>query len=225
MGTAAAAQPVKLIVFDWGGVIEYHGPKDCCFLQAIRRLMTLQGFYPTSIDAVENFISTMHRSGILIKHTDAELTSLVKQIYKTLGRTWYDGAAQDFRRAYTTAFECMPYVLGAVDMAKAGVRMGNVKLGILSDLAAWDISRLDRQVEPSQFDYTWFSFKTGRTKKDEVTYNVVEREAGVLPQNILYFDNNAGNIQRAQQRGWQAHLVTCNQVKLMQTLITEFLGV
>lgn len=222
--TKATSAAEKLIVFDWGDVIEYHGAYSCYSLRALSYILKHMGL-PCDQTAVREFIDLLYANGILTKGKDADLAAMVKAIYLHYNRPCYEGMVTDFKEIYNKAFMDMPYVLSAVDTAKARAKEGYARLGILSDLAKWDIPRLDRQVQLSQFDYKWFSFETGTTKKQEKAYINVERESGIKPCNILYFDNNANNVVAAQKRGWQAYCVTCEQATRMQALINCFVGV
>src|SRR5690606_36012527 len=60
------------------------------------------------------------------------------------------------------------------------------------------IARLDR----------WFlSHELGACKPDEAIYAAVEREAGALPESIIFFDDLEENIAAACARGWRARQV------------------
>lgn len=60
------------------------------------------------------------------------------------------------------------------------------------------ISRLGRQ---------FASHLMGVRKPDPVIYERVEKETGIGPDRIVFFDDLPENIAAAQQRGWTAHLV------------------
>jgi HAD superfamily hydrolase (TIGR01509 family) len=57
------------------------------------------------------------------------------------------------------------------------------------------------------FDYPLFSQIIGHAKPSPVIYQFVEDGTGIAPENILFFDDIAENIDAARQRGWHAELV------------------
>ena len=54
----------------------------------------------------------------------------------------------------------------------------------------------------------WFlSHELGACKPEEAIYAAVEREAGALPEAIIFFDDLEENVAAARGRGWQGLLV------------------
>ena len=87
-----------------------------------------------------------------------------------------------------------------------GVTSAGFLLGLLSDQTEW-LDRLDAKYGFYQeFDRLYISYRLGKGKKDPTLYDDVSRDLGLDPQQILFVDDNPGNIQRAASRGWQTIL-------------------
>lgn len=59
-----------------------------------------------------------------------------------------------------------------------------------------------------EFDRLYVSGHMGVIKPDPVIYERLENDSGVTPQQLLFADDRANNIEAALARGWQAHLFT-----------------
>jgi len=55
-----------------------------------------------------------------------------------------------------------------------------------------------------RLDHHYTSFDIGVMKPDEAIYAHVEKDSGVAPSDILFFDDVETNIHAARQRGWRA---------------------
>jgi 2-haloacid dehalogenase len=56
------------------------------------------------------------------------------------------------------------------------------------------------------FDRSYISGHMGVTKPDAQIYAMVEEDCGIAPQNLLFTDDRADNIEAAAARGWQVQL-------------------
>lgn len=57
-----------------------------------------------------------------------------------------------------------------------------------------------------EFDQAFVSGTLGVIKPAAAIYEIVERESGFAPGNLLFTDDRADNIAAAAQRGWNCHL-------------------
>jgi len=55
-----------------------------------------------------------------------------------------------------------------------------------------------------RLDHRFASHLVGMRKPNEDIYRHVEQQTGVTPERIVFFDDNADNIQAARACGWQA---------------------
>jgi putative hydrolase of the HAD superfamily len=63
----------------------------------------------------------------------------------------------------------------------------------------------------------------GARKPDQAAYVHVERETGVAPQRILFFDDVPENVEAARRRGWRGHVVErcVNPVPLIRQMLRD----
>jgi 2-haloacid dehalogenase len=61
------------------------------------------------------------------------------------------------------------------------------------------------------FDRDFISGHLGMIKPDPAIYDVVETQAGVAPERLLFTDDRADNIAAAAARGWRTHLFEAPQ--------------
>ena len=59
----------------------------------------------------------------------------------------------------------------------------------------------------SALHHRFASHAIGARKPDQRAYEHVERQTGVAPTAILFFDDVAENVEAARRRGWRGHVV------------------
>ena len=82
-----------------------------------------------------------------------------------------------------------------------------VKRGLFSNLTKFDGGILYQQLSPILFDYYWLSYEVGLTKPDIDFCRGVMKDAGVKGSDILYFDDSEKNLHPAQECGWITVLI------------------
>lgn len=70
------------------------------------------------------------------------------------------------------------------------------------------------------FDEIYCSGILGVAKPDPVFYSTVTNKIGVMPEQILFFDDSGTNIEAAQRLGWEAYAFTDNRD--LQTMADGF---
>lgn len=87
--------------------------------------------------------------------------------------------------------------------AVEGARRLGVPVVLLSNTNPlhWGVLRAEFE---SVFDRCFLSYETGELKPDPDAFAGVEAALGVAPTDLLFFDDNAHNIEVARGRGWRA---------------------
>jgi HAD superfamily hydrolase (TIGR01509 family) len=81
-----------------------------------------------------------------------------------------------------------------------------VQVGIISDQTNW-LDELDRRdAFFASFDYIFNSFHLHASKYHGQLFDVVAKQLQTASEKILIVDDNAGNIEKARQRGFAAIL-------------------
>ena len=79
-------------------------------------------------------------------------------------------------------------------------------MGILSDQSQW-LDDLDKQYDFfKEFDIVFNSYHLGKGKKDPALFDEIATKLGVKSSEILFIDDNEGNIERARDKGWNTIL-------------------
>ncbi len=204
----------KIVIFDWGGVIESHR----------------EGKYSLNT-AITNFIkyfnNDVDENGLIEKYFDV-CTNKIEQGNKDYN--WFEKikynfnlecTEEEFYKFYEEEFNRIEYYKEVVEYAHS--LKNKCKIGILSNLGSVDKQRLDKQVDLSKFDYVWLSFELKCSKPNEKVYKIVEEDCKIEPNNILFIDDFKENLKPAQTRGWN----TCNacgyELEKIQKSVSEFL--
>ncbi len=177
--------PVKVILFDFGGVIAEEG-----FREGLMAIALLNGLSPETFFKIAS--STVYDSGYVVgKADESSYWSLIRE------RTGITQSDTELRREILRRFQLRPWMLEIVRELR---KKGHV-VGILSDQTQW-LDELDcRDRFFSEFDVVFNSYHLGMGKKDPVVFVKVAEKLGVQPSEILFIDDNNGNIERARSVG------------------------
>lgn len=207
----------KIVIFDWGGIIESHREGEYNVDTAIENL--IKQFNPTeSKNIVERYYSRSVQFGVN-DIRDIKENKWFEQIKEEFSLKC---TAQEFYAYYIKEFDNIEYYKDVVEYAHS--LKEKCQIGILSNLGYLDKQRLDKQVELKKFDYVWLSFELKCRKPDKKIYKIVEKDCKIKPENILFIDDSKENIETAKQLGWN----TCNaygyELDKIKEKVKEFLN-
>lgn len=99
-----------------------------------------------------------------------------------------------------------PAIDASVNTLRA-LRRAGVPVFALSNfgIETFEIGR-DNYPFLEEFDRRYISGHMGVIKPDPQIYRMVEEDCGLSPENLLFTDDRADNIEAARARGWQVHL-------------------
>lgn len=189
----------KIVIFDWGGIIESHR----------------KGEYNVDV-AVENLIKHFNqkeKQNIVERYYNRSIDIGIKNARDIKKDKWFEQIKEEFDLKcspkefydyYIKEFDNIEYYKEVVEYAHS--LKEKCKIGILSNLSYLDKQRLDKQVNLKQFDYVWLSFELKCRKPDEKIYKIVEEDCKINPEDILFIDDCKENIETAKKLGWN----TCN---------------
>ena len=206
----------KIIIFDWGGVIESHKEGEYSINRAI-------------INLIKHFNSEEDENTIEERYHVQSIEDITYDIYLKNDK-WFQKIKHEFNLKCTTEafydyyikeFDKIEYYKDVVKYAHS--LKDKCKIGILSNLGSLDKQRLDKQVDLKQFDYVWLSFELNCRKPREKIYEIVENDCKLESRNILFIDDSKENIQVAQKRGWNACLATGHELEKIKEKVDEFL--
>jgi len=182
----------KLIIFDWGGVIESHNDQEYCIKKA-----TIDFFksFKLNMEDEQIYENFKYCCNNVQNHSDKE--ELFESLKNTFNLTCN---IEEFVEKYNTIISRVEYYKDVVDYAHS--LKDKCKIGILSNLTPFDKYRINNQVNLSKFDYVWLSFELNCRKPNEKIYNIVESFIDIPSDNILFIDDLARNLEIPKSRGW-----------------------
>lgn len=202
-------QKDKLIIFDWGGVVESHDSEKYNCYKA-----RLDFFKSLGVKIPENEIYKCYN---LVKDRNSK-----EGLFNRLKEKFHLTCDMDeFTRQYNYYFFKVDYYKEVVSFAHSLRR--KCKIGILSNLNPFDKVRINRQMDLSKFDYVWLSFELNCRKPKEEIYNIVERSIDIDSENILFIDDKIENLQIPEKRGWQVCHASGKELDKIKKKIEIFL--
>ena len=207
----------RIIIFDWGGIIESHKEGEYSINKAI-------------INLIKHFNNEEDENTIVERYHAQSVEDITYHIYLENDK-WFQKikhefnlkcTTEEFYNYYVKEFDKIEYYKEVVEYAHR--LKEKCKIGILSNLGSLDKQRLDKQVDLKQFDYVWLSFELNCRKPREKIYEIVENDCKIEPKHILFIDDGKENIEVAKSRGWNTCLATGHELDIIKQKVNEFLN-
>jgi putative hydrolase of the HAD superfamily len=182
---AMQVDSIHALLFDFGGVLVEEG-----FRKGLYDLARGQGLNPQAVHKAA--YDAIYESGyVLGRGTEDEFWRLLRQ------KTGLAGEIETLRHTIAAQFALRPLMLALV---RALRRQGYVT-AILSDQTDW-LDRLDAELHFFQdFDKIYNSYHLGKGKRDPSIFDDVISDLGCTPRQVVFVDDDAGNVERARSRG------------------------
>jgi putative hydrolase of the HAD superfamily len=179
---------IRAVLFDFGGVLAEEG-----FSNGLEELAREQAL-PLK-EMTEAGMGAVYDSGFVLgRGSEAGFWALLRE------RTGLRGDDAELTARILDGFIVRPWMLDLV----AGLRAAGYLTGILSDQTDW-LDRLDGKYHFYRlFDRIFNSYYTGKGKRDRSLFSDVAAELAMPVAEILFVDDNPGNVRRAVDAGMQA---------------------
>lgn len=188
-------RPVRAVLFDFGGVIAEEG-----FKQGLQAIARAQGLDAQSMPRLA--MEAVYDSGYVTgRGSEQAFWALLRR------RTGLRGDDAALREEILSRFRVRPWMMDLVRrLHEAGYRVG-----LLSDQTDW-LERLDAQQGflPA-FDRLFISYRLGKGKRDPSLFREVAESLGLPAGQILFVDDDPGNIERARDQGFRVLLFTTRE--------------
>lgn len=157
----------KIVIFDWGGVIESHREGEYSLNTAITNL-------------IKHFNNDVDESNLIKRYFEVCKRKLKKEFNEN---TWFDNirnefnlkcSEEEFYDFYIEEFDKIEYYKNVVEYVHS--LKNRCKIAILSNLGIIDKQRLDKQVDLKQFDFVWLSCELQCRKPNPEIYKIAEKE-------------------------------------------------
>lgn len=213
----------KIVIFDWGGVVESHKEGEYNYLSA-------------KIDTINSLVKKeLDKNMIIEKWNECNYDENGKCISETFKKedvqAWFGKIKKvfnlqcnydEFHDIYQETFDKVHFYKEVVEYAHS--LKEKCKIGILSNLCSLDKCRIDKHYNLSKFDYVWLSFEMECKKPNEEIYIKVEQDCKIKPENILFIDDVVQNINTAKQRGWNVCNAYGYELDSIKKAVEEFLN-
>jgi len=176
---------IRAVLFDFGGVLVEEGFREGLYDLARQQGLDPQAVHQAAYDAI-------YESGYIIGQGTAE------DFWHILrGKTGIAGDLDSLFLAIASRFAARPRMRAVVRTLR---RQGYIT-AILSDQTEW-LDYLDEQLHLSQdFDKVYNSYHLGKGKRDPSIFDDVVADLGLIPQEVVFVDDDPGNVERARSRG------------------------
>lgn len=181
---------IGAVVFDIGNVlIRWHPERvyDALIGKDRRRRM----FAEVDLHAMNDRIDRGANWQVVVQETGRAFPE-----YRAEIQLWYDRWLEMATPEISESWELLEALKG-----------NNVPVFALSNfgIETFDLAR-KHYPKLERFDRAYISGHLGVTKPAPRIYEIVEETCGIPPENLLFADDRAENIQAAAARGWKTHL-------------------
>ena len=203
----------KLILFDWGNVVESHNTGYSC-KDAWQDLFRICGYQGDK--QIFNNMEKYHLSDVSnIKDYEKEYEEFAKEF--SLHTSF-----KEFENLYYEVFDKVDYYKDVVEYEKS--LKDKCYIGILSNLNMFEKVRLDKQVHLDDYDYVFLSFEMGVKKPSMDIYEQVLDKVPFKPEDILFIDDLEENVTSAKALGWNAYKLTGLELDTIKEVVNNFLN-
>ena len=182
------SKQISVVLFDFGGVLADEGFRDGLVALATEQDLDVAAMPAEGMKAV-------YDSGFVLgRGTAANFWQLMRE------RTGLEGDDDVLTDRILSGFVIRPWIIECVQQLH---EQGYVT-GILSDQTDW-LDRLNKKYHFfDAFDHVFNSYYRGKGKQDSSLFTDVATELGLSPAEILFIDDDLGNVTRARDTGMQA---------------------
>ena len=204
----------KLILFDWGGIVDSH-KTGYSFFDAYQDVFSNLGY--TGNNILESKV--LDKYEITSARSIEELEEKYNRIKAELGLT---GSFEDYVKNSET------YLSKTDSYSEVSNYESSLKdkcnIGILSNLTILDKTRIAKQINLDDFDYLFFSFDLGLSKPSPEIYNEVTKRLPILPKDILFIDDTIENVNAAKNAGWNSICISGLELPKIKAACETFLA-
>lgn len=210
----------KVIIFDWGGIVESHENNLKDLKDGIVRTIRRYNKVLTDEEILQRW-SYLTPSGVPLSATNdkKEIREWVRHIQKNMN---INVPYEEFKKAYEEEMSSVKYYQEVVDYVHS--LKSKCKIAILSNLMFFDKKRINAQYDLSKFDYVYLSFELEMKKPDKKIYKYVLNDLKINPDKILFIDDDTNNILVAKECGLNTCKAFGYELDKIKRAVNEFLS-
>lgn len=198
---------IKIVFFDFGGVLAEEG-----FYEGLKVIGKKNGLDPNYFFQLAN--EAIHSSGYVTgTASEREYWSLVRE------QSGISEKDEELRHEILERFAIRKEMLRIVkELTGQGL-----KTAILSDQTDWLETLNDKEHFFHLFDRVFNSYRIKKSKRDSSLFVDIAEDMVIKPEEALFIDDNAGNVERAGKAGFKAiHFTDMERFKKSLTILPEF---
>lgn len=209
----------KVVIFDWGGVVESHENNFQELNKAKIKLIKKFNAILSDEEILKRW-PTKNSNGQFIDtiNNKNDIQEWIKTIQKYMN---IDVSTEEFIKAYKEEFSSIKYYKEVVEYAHSLKR--RCKIAILSNLIFLDRERINNQYDLNKFDNVYLSFEMGMRKPEGRIYEYVLNDLQINPENILLIDDDIDNILMAEKYGWKTCQAYGYEIDKIKEEVEKFL--
>lgn len=211
----------KLIIFDWGGVIESHKDGEYNINKALISLFKRLNSKLQEEQIIEIYNEcSIDNNGSYISEYD-NINDVENWFNRLKEKLNLNCSFNEFCKIYEEETSKVDYYKDVIEYAHSLKQYCNI--AILSNLNYIDKKRIDMQVNLKKFDYVFLSFELKCRKPNSRIYEIVEETYNTNPNNILFIDDQDKNIASARKRGWNTCMAYGYELNKIKEAVNNFL--
>lgn len=209
----------KIVIFDWGGVIESHRDGEYNIRTAVIDLLKKYSGKSDEQEIMDLYYKANQLNDAMAKSSNPVLIGeWFQEIQTTLG---LQCSLNEFMDSYYRDLQKVEHYEEVVKYAHS--LKGICKIAIFSNLKMIDEKRIDEQVHLKEFDFVFLSFQIGYRKPEEEAYEIVEKITQMKPEDILFIDDTKANTEIAKSRGWHTCTASGYELDKIKASVASFL--
>lgn len=210
----------KVVIFDWGGVVENHENDLHDEKQAILRLIKRFNQNISDEEILKKWSYKTSTGKFIVATNDKEdIDDWFNLIRENMN---ISVTFDEFKIAYEEEFSLISYYKDVVEYAHS--LKDKCKIAILSNLGPFEKKRINDQYDLSKFDYVYLSYELGLKKPDKKIFEYVLNDLKLKPKNILFIDDNLDNIDSAKECGWNTCQAYGYELAKIKSSVEKFLN-
>lgn len=208
----------KIVIFDWGGVIENNNQSYYNISKAIIDIMRK---YKCKLTDQEILEVCTNGGKLFNTFIDDDEQTTIDWFNEIKGKLNIDCNYDEYKNAYYEYGKKIPYHKDVVKFAHS--LRDKCYIAMFSSLVKLDEARINEQVNLSLFDYIFLTYKMGFAKPDSKAFEYIENTVKINPENILFIDDTQINIDEANKRKWKTCRADGFELKKIKRSVEDFL--
>lgn len=204
----------KLILFDWGGIVESHTKNYSC----PKAWMDI--FSKCGSDKKLNSLSDLSKYNLSSITNEKDLNIAFNKIKHDYN---FKVSFEEFKQIHRDITSKIDYFKEVVDFEIS--LKDKCYIGLLSNLTILDKERIDKQLGLKSFDYVFLSCDLGLSKPNEEIFKKVIDEVPFSSDDILFIDDNKVNIDASIKANITSIKATGEDLDYLKKVCNNFLNI